>query len=345
MRRSLLLLAALAALLLVTAAPPAASASSYLPTKLVTTLPYGDFGAFAESMTADHNGHVYASVTLWGNSDPLTDNTGQVWQVGPSGRSRAIVTTDLAPDQMLMGITHDYVGRLYIACADFSGTTGPVVYRSAHNGALNKVAVLPPGAWPNGLAVFGGALYASDSALGAIWRIPLGPGVATPTDPWFQSDLLAPGDPSLDPTVSGIGVNGIAFTSGTLWAVVSDYGRLVRIPVLRHHVPGDPRVVCERSELRTADGMAVDACSRLWVVTNAGPTPDEPGGALFRVSATGGVRQAKVDPSRFDYPTQPVFGTKAPGLKTLLIVNGAYSAAAAPTIIAVKVGVTGRHLP
>ncbi|HMK92336.1 MAG TPA: hypothetical protein VK576_04995, partial [Thermoleophilia bacterium] len=306
---------------------------------------YGDEGAFAESMTADTCGRLDVSLTLWGATEPATDSTGQVWQVKPSGRSRAIMTLDLTPDQMLMGITSDCVGRLYVACADFSGTAGPVIYRLAPRGEPTAIAVLPPGAWPNGLAIFGGGLYVSDSALGAIWRIPLSGGVATPTEPWYQSDLLAPGDPSVDPSVLGIGVNGIAFTSGTLWAVVSDYGRLMRIPVLRHHVPGSATVVCERSELRTADGMAVDAYGRLWIVTNTGPTQDEPGGALFRVYRTGAVSQAKVDPSRFDYPTQPVFGTADPYRTTLFIVNGAYSAAAAPTVIAVKVGVTARHVP
>ena len=117
---------------------------------------------------------------------------------------------------------------------------------------MTVVAELPPGSWPNGLACRGGYLYAADSSLGAIWRIPLGGGVVKPSKPWFKSDLLAPGDPDTDPSALGIGANGIAFRGANLYVAVSDFGRIVRIPISAQGKPGTPTVVCDA--IRTAHG-------------------------------------------------------------------------------------------
>ena len=346
MRRSLLglaLLAALAALLL--AAGPAAATGAPQP---VATLPYGDFGSFAESMTADHCGNLYASLTLWGNMDPVTDNVGQIWKIRPAGSATLVAEQNITPYGMLTGIVRDCVGRLYVGDVDFSGESGSLIYRVGHDGSWTPVAQLEPGTFPNGLALHDGSLYVSDCALGAIWRVRLGYGLATPTAPWIQSDLLAPGDPEQDPSALGLGINGIAFRGCSLYGVVSDFGRLVRISVGRHGVARTPTVVCESPDLRTADGVAFDLYGRLWVTTNAGPTADEPDGALFRVSPSGDVRQIAVDPSAFDYPTQPVFGTTLATCTTLFIENGAYngwSDGRAPTVISLRVGVRGQPLP
>ena len=202
-----------------------------------------------------------------------------------------------------------------------------------------------PRSWPNGLAFRGRNLYASDSSLGAIWRISLGSGPVSPSAPWFQSDLLAPGDPTTDPSAVGIGANGIAFHGASLFAVVSDFGQVVRIPISAHGAPGQPAVVCERPKLRTADGVAFDLHGNLWVVTNAGPTADEASGALFRVLPSGSVRQVVIDPAHLDYPTQPVFGTTPTTCTTLYVLNGAYSGNAAPSVISLRAKVSGQPLP
>jgi sugar lactone lactonase YvrE len=339
MKRSLLVVAALAALPLLLASPAGASIAGSQP-RLVATLPFGAAGSFAESMTAGAHGNLYVSLTLWGDS-----NTGQIWRIRSSGSTILVASMDLGPAGALMGLAHNRVGRLYVADADFSGTGDSFIYRVGLDGSMRAVADLPPGSWPNGLACRGRNLYASDSSLGAIWRIRLGSGVATPSAPWFQSDLLAPGDPTTDPSALGIGANGIAFRGASLFAVVSDFGRVVRIPISAHGAPGTPVVVCGRRKLRTADGVAFDLLGNLWVVTNAGPTTGQASGALFRVSPAGSLRQIAVDPTWFDYPTQPVFGATPATLTTLYVANGAYSGDAAPNVIALKARVPGQPLP
>ena len=133
--------------------------------------------------------------------------------------------------------------------------------------------------------------------------------MASPSEPWVQSDLLAPGDPATDPTVSGLGVNGIAFHGDRLYAVVADYGRVVRIRVRDDGSAGDPATVCERAKLRTADGIAVDIAGGLWIAVNAGTTGVSPSGALYRLTPGGSLTTIADDPGWMNYPTQPVFGT------------------------------------
>ena len=338
MKRSLLVFAAIATLLLVLAAPAQASAAPPQP-RTVATLPYGADGSFAESMTAVAGGNLYASLTLWGDS-----NTGQIWKITPSGATSLVASIDLGPAGALMGITHDSSGQLYVADADFSGTENSLIYKVGPGGSMTVVAYLPPGSWPNGLACHGGYLYAADSSLGAIWRVPLGGSAVKPKSPWFQNALLAPGDPNVDPSAHGIGANGIAFRGSSAYVTVSDSGRVVRIPVSAQGKAGTPCVFCRRSELRTADGVAFDKLGNLWVVTNEGPSAGQTG-ALYTVSPIGVLRQIAVSPSRFDYPTQPVFGTSAATLTTLFIVNGAFSGDAAPNVIGLNAGVTGQPLP
>ena len=98
--------------------------------------------------------------------------------------------------------------------------------------------------WPNGIAFHGGRLYVTDSANGAIWRARLGTGVAAPTKPWLLSDELAPGDPEADPTLAGIGVNGIAFRGDFLYVSVADGARIMRVARKDGGGHGPLRAVC-----------------------------------------------------------------------------------------------------
>jgi sugar lactone lactonase YvrE len=346
MKRSLLIVAAIAALLVLVAAPAQAGAAPAQPWH-VATLPGGDpemGGSFAGSMTAVANGDLFVSLTIWNDS-----NTGQVWRVSPPGTKALVASWDLGPYGALMGITHDSAGRIYVADAVFDGVNDSIVYRVGSGGSLRPVAYLPPEAWPNGLAYHDGYLFATDSALGAVWRIPLGGSVVKPAKPWFQCKILSPvavppaeGEPGY-PYVRGIGANGLAFRGGSMYVNVSDFGRIVRIPMLSNGKAGKPSVLCERDELRTADNMAFDVLGNLWVTVNMGPTSaDQASGALFKVSSVGVPHQVAVDPSWFDYPTEPVFGTTKATATTLFVANGAYLTGGQPNVIGLNVGVKGQ---
>ena len=128
---------------------------------------------------------------------------------------------------------------------------------------------------------------------------------------------------------------------------VSDFGRIVRIPVKADGLPGVPRVICEQPKLKSADGIAFDALGGLWIVTNAGATGVNPAGALYRLSPAAGLWQIADDPGWLNYPTVPVFGTTKSTLHTLYVANGAfygYEDGTAPDIQALPAGVAGLPL-
>jgi len=349
--KRLLTLVAAACLVLLVAAGWAAAAP--LVPATVTDFSAGDYGSFAEGMTVDSHGSLYVSLTSWGlyddTVDPplMTSNIGEIWKVTPRGVKTLVATQDLTPNGMLLGVAIRR-DRLYVALYDMgAGTIGNGVYR-IHGDALTQVVSLPEGVWPNGIAFHGGRLYITDSATGAIWRARLGNGLASPTKPWLLSDELAPGDPEADPSLAGIGVNGIAFRGDFLYVSVADGASIMRVHVKDGGGHGPLRAVCTSDRLLSADGIAFDALGGLWIATNHGTTGAGVSGGLFRLTPKGDLRTKADDPGWLDYPTTPVFGATGRTRKTLFVENGAYYDfnldGTHPDIQAVPVGVPGLPL-
>ena len=354
MKRLVITLALAAVLLVGLAAPAGASAAVWQPST-VATFSAGDYGSFLEGMAADSHGDLYGALTTWGYYDETVDpslwgsNIGEVWRVPRNGKTKLVATLDLSPNGMFCGAAVDGADRVYVATYDFGDpqTVGCGVYRVGPGGSMVKVVALPAGSWPNGLAVHDGRAYITDCASGAVWRARLSGSVAEPAAPWLQDALLAGGDPTVDETAWGIGANGIAFRGDGLFVSVSDFGRIVRIQVKSDGAPGAPRVVCEKPELKSADGIAFDAAGGLWITVNAGTTGASPAGALYRLMPSGALRQLADDPGWLNYPTVPVFGTAKGAMHTLFIANGAfygYEDGSVPDIQALPAGVDGLRL-
>jgi sugar lactone lactonase YvrE len=353
MKRLVITLVLSSVLLVALAAPAGASAAVWQPST-VATMTAGDYGAFAAGMAADSHGNLFGSLTTWGFFDETVDpslwgsNIGQIWKVMPNGHKRLVATKDLTPNGTFLGVAVDADDQVYVALVG-GGTTPPAidsaVLKLGHDGKLTEVVKLPDGAFPNSLAFHDGRLYITDSISGAVWRVRLAHGTSTPATPWFQDTLLAPSD---DPTAMGLGANGIAFRGNRAYVSVSDYGRIVSVPIRADGSAGAPRVFCEQLELVTADGIAFDARGRLWVATNSGTTGVSPSGALCRISTSGALTQLIDDPGWLNYPCMPVFGTTKKAADTLYIVNGAYWSGfgdgTAPDIQALPVGVAGLPL-
>jgi sugar lactone lactonase YvrE len=118
---------------------------------------------------------------------------------------------------------------------------------------------------PNGLAFDSqGNLYASDSLLGSVWRMPHD-GAAAET--WFSHDWLA-GCGEDDP----IGANGVAYREGELYVASLAKGVLVRIPILSDGTPGEPEILAGNpdcnldDELYGMDGIALDASGNVYAL-------------------------------------------------------------------------------
>jgi len=354
--KRLVITLAIAGLLLVALAAPAGASTAVWQPSTVATMTAGDYGAFASGMAADSHGNLFGSLTTWGFYDETVDpslwgsNIGQIWKVMPNGHKRLVATKDLTPNGMLLGVAVDADDQVYVALVG-GGTTPPAidsaVLRLGHNGKLTEVVKLPDGAFPNSLAFHDGRLYITDSILGAVWRVRLAHSMSTPAAPWLQDTLLAPADPATDPTAMGLGANGIAFRGGRAYVSVSDFGRIVSVPVRANGSAGTPKVFCEQLDLVTADGIAFDALGRLWVTANSGTTGVSPSGALYRLSTSGALTQLVDDPGWLNYPTMPVFGTTKQAANTLYIANGAFwgfDDGSAPDIQALPVGVAGLPL-
>ncbi len=350
---AVLLLAALALALLATGAAASPGRACTPTPGTVATFSPGLYGSFAESMAADSHGNLYVSLTTYGYYDPDDEttaepNVGELWKITPGHDPVLVAQPELTPYGMLAGVAVDRGDRVYVAAYDTtSGPTPNGVYRLERDGSLAQVVALPEGAWPNRLAFHDNRLYITDTAVGAIWRVRLGCGVASPDRAWLEDELLAPGNPEEDEAAFGLGVDGLAFRGDELFVDVYDFGRIVRVHVRDDGSHGRPAVVCERAELKTADGMAFDLAGGLWITTAMGTRGVSPSGALYRLAPGGKLMKVADNPGWLNYPTQPVFGRTLRTAFTLYVVNGAYFSyedGSAPDVRALRVGIPGLPL-
>lgn len=293
----------------------------HLQHRLVTTFDAtGSNGAFAESMTPDDRGNLVVSVTSFGDTGAML-NEGRVVRVMPNGTQHRVgPAIPLGPFAQLMGIDVDVDGRVFVAVLNFAETERQYaqsppngVYRVTSTG-LQRIVTLPPGTFPNGLRVWRGKAYLTDSLTGAVWRGPTRR-MTSPSTPWLQDHRLAP--------TSLLGANGITAHRGSLYVGSSDGGRVLRVPVRRNGTPGTPSVYVKDTALLHSDGIAFDRQGRLWVTVN--PTVDweswtqDGEGSLALVGHRGGVRFAATPVGSLDYPTQVVIMSG-----TAYVVNGSF---------------------
>ncbi|CAG6397197.1 conserved exported hypothetical protein [Actinacidiphila cocklensis] len=157
----------------------------------------------------------------------------QVARISPDGRARILATLPEPPagattpalsSPFLGGIARAHDGTLYFLYATGSNNlTG--LWRLCPGGTPRRIAALPAAGLPNGLAFdeTKGLLYAADSVLGTVWRIPLTGG--TPTR-WATAPELA--------AAGFLGANGVKIHNGAVWVSNLDKGTVLRIPIARY---------------------------------------------------------------------------------------------------------------
>ncbi|MFF8909587.1 SMP-30/gluconolactonase/LRE family protein [Streptomyces olivaceoviridis] len=231
--RTGLLATAVVAALAVTATGPATaapasttSAGPAAPTRFFAHLDVSG-GQRPENITLEPGGS--AVVTFAYNR--------QVARITPDGRVHVLATLPEPPagsvtpaltSPFLGGIVRAHDGTLYFLYATGSSDlTG--LWRLRPGGAPHRIAALPADGLPNGLALdeHGGLLYAADSVLGTVWRVPLTGGTATA---WSTAPELA--------ADGFLGANGIKVHGGAVWVSNLDRGTVLRIPVTRHGAAG-----------------------------------------------------------------------------------------------------------
>lgn len=97
---------------------------------------------------------------------------------------------------------------------------------------------VPAAGWLNGLAYDAQqhALYATDSTLGAVWKISLADDTASI---WEQDTQLQPA------TAFGKGANGVKIQDGDVWVSNTTLGTLLRIPISRNGTAGTVSVAAQ----------------------------------------------------------------------------------------------------
>jgi DNA-binding beta-propeller fold protein YncE len=151
------------------------------------------------------------------------------------------VRTVLATGQIgeaISGNTRSDDGTVYYSVFAPGDAARNGVYALRPGGTPQRIAALPAGAGPNGLAIDPGGrtLYIADSFQATIWSVPVAGGTVTP---WLTDAALAPVPTEALP----IGANGLRFHNGALWASNFNQGTLLRIPVTRTGAAGPIRQV------------------------------------------------------------------------------------------------------
>ncbi|MEV7981576.1 hypothetical protein [Streptomyces sp. NPDC086519] len=161
----------------------------------------------------------------------------QVARVSPDGQVHVLATLPAPPAgadtpalsaPFLGGIVRAHDGTLYFLYATGSSDlTG--LWRLRPGGTPERIAALPADSLPNGLALDkqSGLLYAADSVLGTVWRVPATGG--TPAK-WATAPELA--------AAGFLGANGLKVHKGAVWVSNLDKGTVLRIPITRHGAAG-----------------------------------------------------------------------------------------------------------
>ena len=224
--------AAVAAVAVASAVPASASAASgpiVTDVHTVVSFDYATTGQTPESFTVSPGRSLTVSMLGF-----FTHQPPELLHVSPSGQQTVLVTGSAG--EAISGIVRVRDGSVYYDMISADPARNGI-WRLPPGGAPELIAATP-GAFLNGLTIDPATqtLYACDSSAGTIWSAPASGGTATQ---WLASPALAPAQPG----PGHLGVNGVTFHQGAVWADNTDNGTLLRIPVTGTGAPGPVQVV------------------------------------------------------------------------------------------------------
>jgi sugar lactone lactonase YvrE len=280
-------------------------------------------GQNPEGIALDHRGDVFVSVS------PL----GDVWKIPPGtstphpfGHVDGITP---GSDFGLLGLAVDVQGNVYGAVQSADPAANGVWRFDRRTGDATRLPGTQAIGIANGLAFdHNGNLYITDSAAGAIWRVPWGGSASI----WAQDPALA-GDGSLHLGVP-LGANGIAVRHRTLTVTNTEQHTILSIPTSD---PSAIRVVATLSG--NPDGVAMDVHGDAYVAVNLANT-------IAKISPSGSV-SVVASGNPLDFPSSVAFGTAHGGRRTLYGVNFSLGElfglppGFGPAVFTIDVGVAG----
>jgi sugar lactone lactonase YvrE len=263
-----------------------------------------------------------------------------VLKISPDGTETKVLA-EFPDGPAPAGLAVDAPGNVYFALPNPGNTDGGV-YRVADDGDPEKLPGTENMIVPNGLALNKqGDLFASDSVLGAIWRIPVNGSESA--EIWLQHELVAGCTPD------DLGANGIAFWKGDLYVANTGRGALVHVPIMTDGSPGEPTLVagnldCEPEGLFGMDGIALDVHGNVYallVLQNK----------LVRIDPTDGtITTLLTEEDGLWNGASLAFGTGKGNKESIFISNYAVlppepTNSLGPAILKLDVGVPGLPLP
>jgi sugar lactone lactonase YvrE len=205
----------------------------------------------------------------------------------------------------LLGLAVDVFGNVYGAVQSANPAANGVWRFDRSTGDAARLPGTAAIGIPNGLAFDKQAnLYVTDSAGGAIWRIPWGGEASI----WLQDAALT-GDGSLG---LNLGANGIAVQRGALTVTNTERRTVLRIPKVGGQ-PGTIDVVTTLPVGDNPDGVTMDVFGDAFIAMNLA-------NAIGKVTPSGSMSVvASGDP--LDFPSSVVFGTARGQRGTIYGVN------------------------
>lgn len=263
---------------------------------IVTTFPSG---SFPESVALVDD-IPYVSLGFAGQIQRVMDGAGTL-----------VATVDVGGSSLLTGVAA--VGdRLFFARASFADGGWLYSVPLAGENATPTLVTTFAGSFPNGLALHDGLVYVSDSFGGRVFTVDP---ATYETTTWCQDPTLAGG--------KALGINGITFQKGKLYAVVAATGQIVTIARSKGGCTVTPLV--RSHQLVTGDGIAFGPDGLLYVTVNQF-------NKLVAVDvATGQIQTVAGRTEGLSYPTQAVFGSAGLYLTNGAIANGAATLMRFPT--------------
>lgn len=291
-----------------------------------------------EGLALDHDGSIYVTM---GYPFFYAPGDGWVKNIAPDGTKSTLAHFE--GGQGPAGIVIDAGGDVYIARPNPMDPDSRGVWRLTADGASERLPGTEEILVANGLALDGaGHLYASDTALGVIWRVTLDGSEAV--ESWFADPSILGGCEEGD-----FGVNGIALTDTGMYAAATSRGVLVHIPMLEDGSAGEAAVVagdvtsCEPDALFGLDGIALSADGDVYALLVLQHQ-------LVRIDPEDGSVEVLLTADDGLYnPASLTFGTRDADRDSLYLVNYALlepapEANLGPAVLKYDVGVEGRPL-
>lgn len=311
-------------------------------------------GELPQGLAVDPQGNVYVGMPV----------TGEIKKVTPDG---GVSTFARLPEPGVLGLAWLEPLGLFVALAtSHPESHGLWLLGPSGRPATPPFAPLDSRGFPDGVAVAPGPLvFVSDSALSRIWTFHPEPdpaGRLVPTGAVWKEDPLLTGNPEALRGIRGfaVGADCIALRDGYVYVANTDYGRILRIPVLpgaedleRSTPGGSPFANPQAGEVEVfvenpalldgANGIAFDSLGNLYVAVNV---PNR----LVRVSPDREITiLAEGDP--LQYPASLAFGAGSEQAN-LYITNypipytmGFASGTPRPALLTMPVGVPGEPVP